>query len=207
MLATSQETRSHMIPPSAKLQTTEVGMYLQEPEVNNIRRAHSTGQLEELSTIKVRNKGTSISPKNKVKLLYKELDRKEEKSRGDLMGTSTLETSQVADMMGNQLRQQHRNLFSSKQDSGGKVVSSKHAKRWNIEGALAHKLDPVASYEDMLSSFEESGAWILPDQARRFCLTTGGKKLTDLLGGHSLEPNIHEAKMNVSVPDTVVEVY
>ncbi|KAF3439594.1 hypothetical protein FNV43_RR17872 [Rhamnella rubrinervis] len=201
----AQETSSHKIPLSTKLQSTKVGMYLQEHEVNNMRRAQSTGQLDELSTIKVRNKGTNISPKNKVNLLYKELDRKEEKSCGDLMGTSTLETSSVADMMGNQLRRQSCNLFSSRQDSGGKVVSSKHAKRWNIEGDLAHKLDPVASYEDMLSSFEESGAWILPDQARRFCLTTDGKKLMDLLGGHIIKPSIHEAKMNISVPDTVVE--
>lgn len=196
-----------MIPSSARFQTTEPGMYLQEPEVNNIRRAPSTEQLEELSTMRVQNKGTSISPRSRVNLLHKELDRKKEKSHEDLMGTSTLETSSIADMVGNHHRHQRRNLFSSEQDSGGKVVSCTHAKNRNSGGAVAHKLDPVASYEDLLKCFQESGAWILPDQARRFCITTGGKKLMDVLGGHSIKPNGYETKTNLSVPDTVEEVY
>ncbi|KAH7519197.1 hypothetical protein FEM48_Zijuj08G0010200 [Ziziphus jujuba var. spinosa] len=180
----AQETRSHIMP-------------------NNIKRAHSTGKLEELSSAMiVRNNEKNISPKNKVNQNCEILMRT----------SSTLETH-VAESMALQLRRQNCNLLSRKQRSDGNIVigenqidvTSKHNKKLDSQGTLAHKLDSVVSFEDLLSSFEGSGAWICPDQAKRFCITTGGKKLMDLLGGQSTKPDIHDAKMNFPMPEKVEE--
>lgn len=169
---------------------------------DNLKRAHSIGNLEELIIAEVQNKEKTVSQKNKVNQNC-EVPRRT---------CSTLETPSVAKLMDQQLRRQNCNLYSRKQVSNGNIVieenqtdiSSKHKeKKLDCQGTSAHKSDSVASLEDLLSSFEGSCAWICPDQARRFCITTGGKKLMDLLGGQG---TIHDAKMNFRMQEKVEEV-
>ncbi|XP_018845849.1 uncharacterized protein LOC109009661 isoform X8 [Juglans regia] len=42
-------------------------------------------------------------------------------------------------------------------------------------------------------------------EARRLCVTTGGTKMIDLMGGYSMEPEVHQGKLNLSTRDNVEE--
>ncbi|KAM0974843.1 uncharacterized protein LOC126605084 isoform X1 [Malus sylvestris] len=59
----------------------------------------------------------------------------------------------------------------------------------------------VANCEDRHIPFESSGAWIFPDEAIRFCVTTTGKKMIDLRGRCRENPNIHPRETNFSLPE------
>ncbi|TQD84459.1 hypothetical protein C1H46_029990 [Malus baccata] len=48
--------------------------------------------------------------------------------------------------------------------------------------------------------FERSGAWIFPDEAIRFCITTSGTNMMDSRGGCRENPSIHQQKMIFSLP-------
>ncbi|XP_068328031.1 uncharacterized protein [Pyrus communis] len=63
----------------------------------------------------------------------------------------------------------------------------------------------VANCEDRHIPFESSGAWIFPDEAIRFCVTTTGKKMIDSRGRCRENPNIHQREMNFSLPENVEE--
>ncbi|XP_059432605.1 uncharacterized protein LOC132165914 isoform X4 [Corylus avellana] len=43
------------------------------------------------------------------------------------------------------------------------------------------------------------------DEARHFCVTTGGKKVMDLMGGSSTKPNVQEGKLNLSMQEYMEE--
>ncbi|XP_048442981.1 uncharacterized protein LOC103943989 isoform X2 [Pyrus x bretschneideri] len=63
----------------------------------------------------------------------------------------------------------------------------------------------VANCEDRHIPFESSGAWIFPDEAIRFCVTTTGKKMIDSRGRCRENPNIHQRETNFSLPENVEE--
>ncbi|XP_062147956.1 uncharacterized protein LOC133856918 isoform X6 [Alnus glutinosa] len=43
------------------------------------------------------------------------------------------------------------------------------------------------------------------DEARRFCVTTGGKKVMILMGGSSIKPKLQEGKLNLSMQENMEE--
>ncbi|KAB2619714.1 hypothetical protein D8674_015583 [Pyrus ussuriensis x Pyrus communis] len=63
----------------------------------------------------------------------------------------------------------------------------------------------VAKCKDRHDPFERSGAWIFPDAAIHFCITTSGTNMIDSRGGCRENPSIHQ-KMNFSLPQNVEEV-
>ncbi|KAG6662056.1 hypothetical protein CIPAW_03G216900 [Carya illinoinensis] len=50
-----------------------------------------------------------------------------------------------------------------------------------------------------------SGRMLDEHSARRLCVTTGGTKMIDLMGGYSMEPEVHQGKLNLSMGDNVEE--
>lgn len=171
-------------PPPAKLQPNKIELDLKEGKTVNVEAAQVTGKFEELRTTEVRVKGKNISPNSKLKLVQKELDTKEDKSHEDLIRTSKFETSSASEKMLHQHRHQSH-IDSDKQNSGGTS---------GVEESQAEV--SLHDYRDMDDSLKGSDAWIFPDQLGRFCVTTGGKKLMDFVGGYSIKPEIHQKKMN-----------
>ncbi|KAI4335306.1 hypothetical protein L6164_013966 [Bauhinia variegata] len=118
-----------------------------------------TKQLEELSTITILNKQTDSTHKT---------DKEEEKYNIDLLSTSTFETFTVSGKM--------LEKYSGRNHPFDIFSCQKNSQELCIQGASPHKLDSLLFYFD-----ESSGAWIFPDEGRKFCLQTGGKILMDLL--------------------------
>ncbi|PON50454.1 WD repeat containing protein [Parasponia andersonii] len=205
----SQDMTPHIKPSSPeKLQANKFGLDIEEAKATNKKIAQGTAKFEELSTTKERVKKTNISQNSKFKLVQKELDTKDEKSDENILRTLTIEKSSAPD----RVLDRHRHLSyndSDKQHCGGisvveeslSKVSAERSQSLTILGASTHDLRSVVDYEDMDETFEGSGAWIFPDQLRRFCVTTGGKKLMDFLGGYSIKPEVRAKKMNLSTPE------
>uniref|UniRef100_A0A5B7AFK1 Uncharacterized protein n=1 Tax=Davidia involucrata TaxID=16924 RepID=A0A5B7AFK1_DAVIN len=170
-----------------------------------------TSQLKESSTLHIQSKGTNSSLKNKV-IAHKDVDTKEErKSPENLMGTSATETATISGRMfdehSSSSRHQPCDLFTDQQDSGSTSMGSGRQKKdspeINVRGASNDKLKSVAYCEDAHNSFESSGAWIFPDDARRLCITTGGKQVMCLMGGCQVEAKSHQGKESISVPENL----
>lgn len=155
--------------------------------------SQDTGQLEELNTKKFQILGTNSSLKNKFNVVHKEVAREEEKSHQDLMRISTSETATVSGRILDEYSGGHpRSLFTGKQD--------------NVQAASKYKLESLHYCEDNHYLFESSGAWIFPDEARWLCVTTGGKKVMDLMGGCSTKPKVHQGNVNLSMRDNIEKV-
>jgi hypothetical protein len=175
-----------------------------------------TGKLEELNTKKFQIRGTNSNPRDKFNVVHKEVNREEEKSHQDLMRLSTFETPTVSGRMLDEYSGRHPpcNLFPDKQDSCGNpvIVESrrgiqfKNVQEINAGGASCHKFESIDGFEAKCSLFESSGAWIFPDEARHFCVTTGGKKVMDMMGGSSTKPKVQEGKLNLSMQENMEEV-
>lgn len=152
-------------------------------------------QLEELSTTKVRGKGANnTSTKSKLKFTHKELATEEEKSHGDSTRTSMITTSSAVDNVSDK---QHSSKSQTK-------ISPETSPSSTMREITTHYLRPVEHYEDMHDSFDSFGAWIFPDQMRRFCVTTGGKKLMDFVGRYgSINSEVRQRKVNFSIPEKV----
>lgn len=203
-ISSQQDTRPQIKPPPAKLQVNKIGLDLKEGKTSSTKIVQGTGKLEELSTTKVRVIERNISPNSKLELVDKELNTKEGNFHEDLIRTSRFETSSAAEGMTYQHRHQSLN-DSDKQSSGGSsIVEESQSQSSTIGGASSHDfLRSVADCEDTDDSFLGSAAWIFPDQIRRFCVTTGGKKLMDFVGGYSVKLEIQEKKMNFSISEKV----
>ncbi|XP_030953090.1 uncharacterized protein LOC115976119 isoform X1 [Quercus lobata] len=174
--------------------------------------SQDTGQLEELNTQKFQILGTNSSLKNKFNVVHKEVAREEEKSHQDLMRISTTETATVSWRILDEYSGGHPlSLFTGKQDSCGNPVIEEsrreiqftNLQEFNIQGASTHKLESVHYCEDNHYLFKSSGAWIFPDEARRLCVTTGGKKVMDLMGGCSTKPKVHQGNVNLSMQENM----
>nr|XP_023914091.1 uncharacterized protein LOC112025649 isoform X2 [Quercus suber] len=174
--------------------------------------SQDTGQLEELNTKKFQILGTKSSLKNKFHVVHKEVSREEEKSHQDLMRISTSETATVSWRILDEYSGGHPlSLFTGKQDSCGNPVIEEsrreiqftNLQEFNIQGASTHKLESVHYCEDNHYLFKNSGAWIFPDEARQLCVTTGGKKVMDLMGGCSTKPKVHQGNVNLSMQENM----
>ncbi|KAF5481856.1 hypothetical protein F2P56_002475 [Juglans regia] len=171
-------------------------------------------QLEELNNDKFQIIGTMPSLENKFKAVNKEVDKEEEKCHQDLMQASTFETPTVSGRMLDEHSGRHpHNLFIDKQDScsnpvieeSRRGIQTKNVQNMDVEGASRHRLESVEYNVNKHSLFESSGVWIFPVEARRLCVTTGGTKMIDLMGGYSMEPEVHQGKLNLSTRDNVEE--
>ncbi|XP_042972545.1 uncharacterized protein LOC122304372 isoform X10 [Carya illinoinensis] len=140
------------------------------------KSSQESWQLEELNNKKFQIIGTMPNLENEFKAVHKEVDKEEEKSHQDSMQTSTSETPTVS----------------------GRMLDE-HS------GASRHRLESVEYNVKKHSLFESSGVWIFPVEARRLCVTTGGTKMIDLMGGYSMEPEVHQGKLNLSMGDNVEE--
>ncbi|GMY36293.1 hypothetical protein FCV25MIE_31535 [Fagus crenata] len=177
--------------------------------------SQDTGQYKELNAKKFQIKGTNSSLENKFNVVHKEVAREEEKSHQDLTRISTSETATVSERMLDDYSGRHPpgNLFTGKQDSCGnpgieesrRGIQLKNLQEINVQGASTHKLEAVDYYEENHYLFESSGAWIFPDEARRLCVTTGGKRVMDLMEGCSIKPKVHQGKLNISMREDMEE--
>ncbi|XP_075670121.1 uncharacterized protein LOC142639843 isoform X6 [Castanea sativa] len=179
---------------------------------NRSKLSQDTGQLEELNTKKFQILGTNSILKNKFNAVHKEVARVEEKSHEDLMRISTSETATVSGRILDENSGGHpHNLLTGMQDSCGNPVIEesrgeiqfKKFQEVNIQAASNHKLESLHYCEDNHYLLESSGAWIFPDEARRLCVTTGGKKVMDLMGGCSTKPKVHQGNVNLSMRDNI----
>ncbi|KAL4652575.1 hypothetical protein ACB092_01G242200 [Castanea dentata] len=210
----SPPTRSQ----SKELQHTPTGIRKRGEQTNLLdasnrsKLSQDTGQLEELNTKKFQILGTNSILKNKFNAVHKEVARVEEKSHEDLMRISTSETATVSGRILDENSGGHpRNLLTGMQDSCGNPVIEKSRgeiqfkkfQEVNIQAASNHKLESLHYCEDNHYLFESSGAWIFPDEARRLCVTTGGKKVMDLMGGCSTKPKVHQGNVNLSMRDNI----
>ncbi|XP_062091020.1 uncharacterized protein LOC133797205 isoform X2 [Humulus lupulus] len=194
-----QDMRPQIKSPPEKLLENKIGLDLKESKtVMNMKTVQGTEKLEELSTMK----GTNTSQNGLLKLVHKEVALKEEVSHEDLIRTSNFATPSAAERMPYQHgpKSQHD---GDKQNSGGSSVVEDSEAELSLEHSQSstHDMTSVAGYENMGDSFKGSDVWIFPDQVRRFCVTTGGKKLMDFRGGYSIRPEDHKEKMNFSTPE------
>lgn len=122
------------------------------------------GRLNSLSNRKeLLNKQTDSNSRNKFKLSQKTYIDKEKNSKG-FARTFAFEAVTDSEMCEKILNgYHHRNLFDSRQDSG---------RNPNKE---------LDDFDDDFCPFECSGAWIFPDEPRKFCLTAGGKNVMALV--------------------------
>ncbi|KAG6662053.1 hypothetical protein CIPAW_03G216900 [Carya illinoinensis] len=179
----SQDMQSQVKPPPTEFQSEELKhgpTYIRKREEQISLLGHKSSQeswqLEELNNKKFQIIGTMPNLENEFKAVHKEVDKEEEKSHQDSMQTSTSETPTVS----------------------GRMLDE-HS------GASRHRLESVEYNVKKHSLFESSGVWIFPVEARRLCVTTGGTKMIDLMGGYSMEPEVHQGKLNLSMGDNVEE--
>lgn len=179
------------------------------------KSSQESWQLEELNNKKFQIIGTMPNLENEFKAVHKEVDKEEEKSHQDSMQTSTSETPTVSGRMLDEHSGRHpHNFFIDKQAScsnpvreeSRRGIQTKNIQKIDVEGASRHRLESVEYNVKKHSLFESSGVWIFPVEARRLCVTTGGTKMIDLMGGYSMEPEVHQGKLNLSMGDNVEEV-
>ncbi|KAG6723414.1 hypothetical protein I3842_03G205800 [Carya illinoinensis] len=178
------------------------------------KSSQESWQLEELNNKKFQIIGTMPNLENEFKAVHKEVDKEEEKSHQDSMQTSTSETPTVSGRMLDEHSGRHpHNFFIDKQAScsnpvreeSRRGIQTKNIQKIDVEGASRHRLESVEYNVKKHSLFESSGVWIFPVEARRLCVTTGGTKMIDLMGGYSMEPEVHLGKLNLSMGDNVEE--
>ncbi|XP_041005718.1 uncharacterized protein LOC121250617 isoform X11 [Juglans microcarpa x Juglans regia] len=217
----SQDMWSQVKPPPTEFQSKELKhgpAYFRKREEQISLLGHKSSQdswqLEELNNKKFQIIGTMPSLENKFKAVHKEVDKEEEKCHQDSMQTSTFETPTVSGRMLDKHSGRHpHNLFIDKQDScsnpvieeSRRGIQTKNVQKMDGEGASRHRLESVEYNVNKHSLFESSGVWIFPVEARRLCVTTGGTKMIDLMGGYSMEPEVHQGKLNLSTRDIVEE--
>ncbi|KAF5481858.1 hypothetical protein F2P56_002475 [Juglans regia] len=217
----SQDMWSQVKPPPTEFQSKELKhgpTYFRKREEQISLLGHKSSQdscqLEELNNDKFQIIGTMPSLENKFKAVNKEVDKEEEKCHQDLMQASTFETPTVSGRMLDEHSGRHpHNLFIDKQDScsnpvieeSRRGIQTKNVQNMDVEGASRHRLESVEYNVNKHSLFESSGVWIFPVEARRLCVTTGGTKMIDLMGGYSMEPEVHQGKLNLSTRDNVEE--
>lgn len=142
------------------------------------------------------SKGPSIGTKNKVKPNHKEPYTKEKMPQENLMITTTIspQTSHVDSLMIDHNTCENRKSFRSRQSSSGLEAST-------------YNLESISYCEGMENTHQSSGLWIFPEQTRRFCITTGGRKvMNDLLGGYISNSNMNQADLNFS-KEEILQVY
>ncbi|XP_062147954.1 uncharacterized protein LOC133856918 isoform X4 [Alnus glutinosa] len=222
----AQDMRPSIKPPPTQSQSKELQhgptfIRKRGEKINSLgaldgsKSSRDTGKLEESNTKKFQIKGTNSNLRDEFNVVNKEVDREEEKSHQDLMRLPTFETPTVSGRMLDEHsgRQPPCNLFPDKQDSCGNTVTVesrrgiqfKNLQEINVGGASCHKFESLECCEAKHSSFESSDAWIFPDEARRFCVTTGGKKVMILMGGSSIKPKLQEGKLNLSMQENMEE--
>ncbi|XP_042972546.1 uncharacterized protein LOC122304372 isoform X11 [Carya illinoinensis] len=217
----SQDMQSQVKPPPTEFQSEELKhgpTYIRKREEQISLLGHKSSQeswqLEELNNKKFQIIGTMPNLENEFKAVHKEVDKEEEKSHQDSMQTSTSETPTVSGRMLDEHSGRHpHNFFIDKQAScsnpvreeSRRGIQTKNIQKIDVEGASRHRLESVEYNVKKHSLFESSGVWIFPVEARRLCVTTGGTKMIDLMGGYSMEPEVHQGKLNLSMGDNVEE--
>lgn len=151
--------------------------------------------------------------KSRFKPLHQEVDIKEDKLLKHFSAASTSETVKVSARVLDDQKHESSKMLDGKRDSGGSPVmkeshqpeiSSTNSRKSDIQGVAAQIYTSIANCEDRQNPFESSGGWMFPDEAIRFCITTSGKKVMDLLGSFSLmKPNIHQERKSLSPPENV----
>ncbi|XP_042972544.1 uncharacterized protein LOC122304372 isoform X9 [Carya illinoinensis] len=216
-----QDMQSQVKPPPTEFQSEELKhgpTYIRKREEQISLLGHKSSQeswqLEELNNKKFQIIGTMPNLENEFKAVHKEVDKEEEKSHQDSMQTSTSETPTVSGRMLDEHSGRHpHNFFIDKQAScsnpvreeSRRGIQTKNIQKIDVEGASRHRLESVEYNVKKHSLFESSGVWIFPVEARRLCVTTGGTKMIDLMGGYSMEPEVHQGKLNLSMGDNVEE--
>ncbi|TQD87601.1 hypothetical protein C1H46_026800 [Malus baccata] len=136
----------------------------------------------------------------------------------DFVRRSAFEMVQVSEKILGKHRHEPSDMPCGKRHSGrikgieeSRVqVSSSNTQITDVQGASSNSgpnvlCTSVANCDDRHIPFESSGAWIFPDEAIRFCVTTTGKKMIDLRGRCRENPNIHQRETNFSLPENAEE--
>lgn len=151
--------------------------------------------------------------KSQFKPLHQEVDIKEDKLIKHFSTASTSGTVKVSARVLDDQKHESSKMLVGKGDYGGSPImeeshqleiSSTNPRKSDIQGVAAQLYTSIANCEDRQNPFESSGGWMFPDEAIRFCITTSGKKVMDLLGSCSLmKPNIHQERKSLSPPENV----
>lgn len=164
--------------------------------------------------------GTKSSPETGIKCqfkpLHQEVDIKEDKLLKHFRTTLTSETVEVSARVLDDQKHESSKMLDGKRYSGGSPVmtechqpeiSPTNYRKSDIQGVAAQIHTSIAHCEDRKNPLESSGGWMFPDEAIRFCITTSGKKVMDLLGSCSLmKPNIHQERKSFSPPENVEDL-
>ncbi|KAL6984667.1 hypothetical protein U1Q18_018046, partial [Sarracenia purpurea var. burkii] len=163
------------------------------------------GQLAEPSSTQFQSKETESIAKH------------EWNSQEDLVRMNAIEAATV---LGN-MHEDHSRLIQpcillvNQEDSSGTSITegcgsgirSSNSHEIKIQGISEDKLKSAALCENEHSSSESSGAWIFPDHARSLCVTTGSKKVMELVEGCEIKERTHEGKkINFSLLANVEKV-
>ncbi|XP_048431588.1 uncharacterized protein LOC103951948 isoform X3 [Pyrus x bretschneideri] len=178
---------------------------------------------------------TGIKNKIKQLEVHQVVDIKKGNFPKNFVKPSTFETVQVSDKILGKHRHEPSDIPRGKRHSGGihgieesrVQVSSRNCQITDVQGASdsanactseanledrhirgdtgPNVCTSVAKCKDRHDPLERSGAWIFPDAAIHFCITTSGTNMMDSRGGCRENPSIHQ-KMNFSLPQNVEEV-
>ncbi|XP_059634826.1 uncharacterized protein LOC132277105 isoform X2 [Cornus florida] len=172
----------------------------------------SARELKELSTTQIQSKDRSSTPKGKFKAVHEEMATKEErKSPVNMVRTFAADTATVSGRIYNEHSSRHQNsdLFTDLRDSGSpsagirRQIHSKVSHDINIRGASNDELKSVEYCGNDHYFFESSGAWIFADDTRHLCITTGGKRAMNLMGGCHVEAKTHQGKKSDYIPESI----
>ncbi|KAB1209317.1 Glutamate-rich WD repeat-containing protein 1 [Morella rubra] len=173
----AQDMRSPIKPPPTDSNSGKCGV------LDGKKSSQDTRQLEDLDKKKFQGKGTISSGENKFKVVHKKVERERVKSHQDLRRMSMSETPTVS----------------------GRMLDEHSGSHSQGASSSSHKLESAEYNEDMPFLFESSGAWIFPDEGRRLCITTGGRKLMELIGSGGMKSEVHQGNLDLSVRDNMEE--
>ncbi|KAM2002224.1 hypothetical protein ACFX15_025960 [Malus domestica] len=196
-------------------------------EHKNVTSAETAQSISKAVVNPFRSGDLNIGPTSDI---HQVVDRKKGNFPNDFVRPSTFETVQESDKVLGKHRHEPCDMPRGKRHSGGihgieesrVQVSSRNSQITDVQGASPsanactseanledrhvrgdsgpNVCTSAAKCEDRHDPFERSGAWIFPDEAIRFCITTSGTNMMDSRGGCRENPSIHQQKMIFSLP-------
>ncbi|KAL5572487.1 hypothetical protein UlMin_022084 [Ulmus minor] len=92
------------------------------------------------------------------------------------------------------LKLEHKDQDKEEEKSHEDMMRMSKAETSSAAERMLYRHRHQRNASDTQDSFLQSGTWIFPDQLQQFCITTGGKKLRDLLGGYNISSYINREK-------------
>ncbi|OMO67308.1 hypothetical protein CCACVL1_20623 [Corchorus capsularis] len=193
-----------IIPPNATLRRVNTKEFEQRISSNrgkmqtigSAKSMYASASSKEMESVQAERKLLDL--KNRFILKQKESDMKEEKKYSeDFRRASTMEKAAFSRKMLDKHSKSNQswNSFSKKQHSSKILVTQDggeetfHKDPPKADGISNGKLKSAATWSNGHCSNRSSGLWIFPGETNCLCITAGGKKIMDLMGGFWDETN------------------